>query len=79
MAVTAVLFPKTVFFAREIERRGIDHVHAHFVWIEGVDFDEEHLELVLIRKRTWSESLRRLLDGAELVVLESAATAKRLS
>lgn len=36
MALTVGLFPKTVLFAREIERRGVDHIHAHFVWVEGL-------------------------------------------
>lgn len=30
------IFPKSVYFARQIEELGIDHVHAHFVWLEGI-------------------------------------------
>ncbi len=31
-----LLFPKCVYFARCIEEREIDHIHAHFVWLEGI-------------------------------------------
>lgn len=31
-----LLFPKSVYFARQMEELGIDHVHAHFVWVNGV-------------------------------------------
>jgi len=30
------LFPKSVYFAHEMKSLGIDHIHAHFVWIEGI-------------------------------------------
>ena len=30
------IFPKSVYFARQMEELGIDHVHAHFVWLEGI-------------------------------------------
>ena len=30
------LFPKSVFFARRLEELGVDHVHAHFVWLEAL-------------------------------------------
>lgn len=30
------LFPKAVSFAHDISLSGIDHVHAHFAWIEGI-------------------------------------------
>lgn len=30
------LFPKSVHFAREMKESGVDHIHAHFVWIEGI-------------------------------------------
>lgn len=36
LARTLLLFPKTVYFARQMEGLGIDHVHAHFVWLEGL-------------------------------------------
>jgi hypothetical protein len=50
----------------------------HFVWIAGPDFQDERLELVLVRKRTWAESLKRVAAGSELVILESEATAGRI-
>jgi colanic acid/amylovoran biosynthesis glycosyltransferase len=31
-----LLFPKSVYFARQMKDLGIDHVHAHFVWVNGV-------------------------------------------
>ena len=31
-----VIFPKGVYFARQMEELEIDHVHAHFVWLEGI-------------------------------------------
>jgi colanic acid/amylovoran biosynthesis glycosyltransferase len=31
-----ILFPKSVYFAQQIEELGIEHIHAHFVWIEGI-------------------------------------------
>ncbi len=31
-----ILFPKSVYFAQQIEAIGIDHIHAHFVWLEGI-------------------------------------------
>lgn len=30
------IFPKSVYFAGQMEELGIDHVHAHFVWLEGI-------------------------------------------
>lgn len=51
---------------------------VHFVWIAGPDFEKERLELVLVRKRTWTESLKRVAAGSELVVFESEATAGRV-
>lgn len=50
----------------------------HFVWIEGPDFEDARLELVLVRKRSWAESLKRLASSPELVVLESEAVAERV-
>ena len=31
-----LLFPKSVYFARQMEGLGIDHIHAHFVWVNGI-------------------------------------------
>ncbi|MCH7750535.1 MAG: glycosyltransferase [Planctomycetes bacterium] len=33
---TLVLFPKTVFYARQMQRLEVQHIHAHFVWLEGI-------------------------------------------
>jgi colanic acid/amylovoran biosynthesis glycosyltransferase len=30
------LFPKSVYFARQMEELGIEHIHAHFAWLEGI-------------------------------------------
>ena len=29
-------FPKSVYFARQMKDLGIDHIHAHFVWVNGI-------------------------------------------
>jgi colanic acid/amylovoran biosynthesis glycosyltransferase len=31
-----VTFPKSVYFAKQVQDLGIDHIHAHFVWVNGV-------------------------------------------
>jgi len=31
-----LLFPKSVYFARQLEEMKIDHIHSHFVWINGI-------------------------------------------
>lgn len=36
MLLMMSLFPKSVHFAHQMEDQGIDHIHAHFVWIEGI-------------------------------------------
>jgi glycosyltransferase involved in cell wall biosynthesis len=36
MARALVLFPKSVLYARQIQALGVQHVHAHFVWLEGL-------------------------------------------
>jgi hypothetical protein len=51
---------------------------VHFVWIEGPGFEDERLELVLLRRRTWGESLKRFAAASEAVVLESEAVAERV-
>jgi predicted Zn-dependent protease with MMP-like domain len=51
----------------------------NFVWIEGPDFVDARLELVLVRKRSWAESLKRLASSSDLVVLESEAVAERVA
>ena len=36
LARVLLLYPKCVYLARQMEKLGIDHIHAHFVWINGV-------------------------------------------
>ena len=31
-----VLFPKSVWFARLIEKENVNHIHSHFVWLDGI-------------------------------------------
>jgi colanic acid/amylovoran biosynthesis glycosyltransferase len=31
-----VVFPKAVYFARQIQEMEVDHIHAHFVWLNGI-------------------------------------------
>ncbi|MHB1193265.1 MAG: hypothetical protein ACYC6F_09480 [Longimicrobiales bacterium] len=50
---------------------------VHFVWIGGVELgDDETLELVLVRRRSWWEDARRLFGTSRPVVLESEADAE---
>lgn len=30
------IFPKSVYFARQMQELQIDHIHAHYVWVNGV-------------------------------------------
>ena len=46
---------------------------VHFVQVVGDDFDEDPLELVLVRRRGSWESLKQLARRAPVVVLESEA------
>ncbi len=50
----------------------------HFVWVHGVDTGAGTLELVLVRERSWWESLRALFTGREAEVLESESEARML-
>jgi glycosyltransferase involved in cell wall biosynthesis len=34
--MTFLLFPKSVYFAKQLKELDINHVHAHFVWLNGV-------------------------------------------
>lgn len=31
-----LLFPKSVYFARQMAKLGIEHIHAHFIWVNGI-------------------------------------------
>ncbi len=52
---------------------------VHFVWILGEDFDEDPLELVLVRKRSAWESLTRLVRRRPWTVSESEVEVERVS
>jgi hypothetical protein len=51
---------------------------VHFLRVLGDDFDDDPLELVLVRKRGSWESLKRLARRSQPVVLESEAEAERV-
>lgn len=51
---------------------------VHFVWIRGDDFEDDPLELVLVKQRGSLASLGRLVGGRRPVVLESEAAAERV-
>ena len=51
---------------------------VHYVWVEGVAEPPETLELVLVRRRSWWQDVRRLLGASRPEVLESEARARRL-
>lgn len=36
LLIMLLLFGKCVFFAQQMEEEGVAHIHAHFVWLEGV-------------------------------------------
>ena len=48
---------------------------VHYVWIEGVPDAPPALEVVLVRKRSWWEDVKRLVGVSRPVVLESEARA----
>jgi colanic acid/amylovoran biosynthesis glycosyltransferase len=72
-----LLFPKSVYFASQMQELGIDHIHAHFVWVNGIagrvaaDLTGITLSLhphafgLFMRDR---ESLRRQLELADGIV-----------
>jgi hypothetical protein len=49
---------------------------VNFVLVLGADFEEQPLELVLVRKPGWGEAVRRIAGGRETLVLESEAEAE---
>jgi hypothetical protein len=51
---------------------------VHFILILGADFETEALELVLVRRRTFGEALKRIASAKDVVVLESEAEAERI-
>ncbi|MGD2046618.1 MAG: metallopeptidase family protein [Gemmatimonadota bacterium] len=60
-------------------RRPAELGDVHFVWIEGPDFEEEDVELVLVRRRGWWEGLKGMLrPSGSPRVLQSEAHAERI-
>lgn len=51
---------------------------VHFVWVEGVVEPPGTLELVLVRRRSWWEDVKRVLGASRPEVLESEARARPL-
>jgi hypothetical protein len=51
---------------------------VNFVLVLGPDFEDEPLELVLVRRPGWSEAVKRIAGNAETLVLESEAEAERV-
>jgi predicted Zn-dependent protease with MMP-like domain len=49
---------------------------VHFVLTEGLSTEEEPVEVVLVRRRSWWENVKRVLSSSETVVLESDAVAE---
>ena len=48
------------------------------MWVHGVETGPATLEIVLVRKRSWWESAKRLLGSYRAVVLESETMAEPL-
>ena len=36
LLVALALFPKSVYFARQLKGLGVDHIHAHFIWLNAI-------------------------------------------
>lgn len=49
---------------------------VHYVWVEGVEDAPPSLEVVLVRRRSWWEDVKRLTGASRLIVLESTAPAR---
>ncbi|MGE0157875.1 MAG: hypothetical protein AB7T31_00610 [Gemmatimonadales bacterium] len=52
---------------------------VHFVLVVGPDFQEQALELVLVRKRGFAEAVKQLVRSSALRVLETEAEATRIA
>ena len=44
----------------------------HYVWVAGIEREPDSLQLVLVRKRSWKESLRDLVSPGSTGDLELA-------
>jgi hypothetical protein len=51
---------------------------VHFVWVRGVVVEPRSLEVVLVRRRSWWEDVKRLSGASRTVVLESEVDAEPL-
>ena len=36
LLLALAIFPKSVYFARQMQEMGVDHVHSHFAWLQGI-------------------------------------------
>jgi hypothetical protein len=60
-------------------RRPAELGDVTFVWVEGPDFENEALELVLVRKRGWWEGLKGVMGRSKgATVVQAEATAERV-
>ena len=48
----------------------------HFVHVRGLDLGDDTLELVIVRRRTWWQDVKRVAGTSRAVVLESVADAE---
>lgn len=51
---------------------------VHFILVRGLDFEDGSVEIVLVRKRTWWEDVKRVVGAKRAVVLESESDAERV-
>jgi colanic acid/amylovoran biosynthesis glycosyltransferase len=74
------LFPTAVYFARQLQKLGSEHIHAHFVWLNGVvgQVASDLLEIPLtLHAHAWDifrrkpECVRRQLKLASAIVTVS--------
>jgi hypothetical protein len=52
---------------------------VHFVLVLGDELESEALELVLVRKPSWSEAVKRLAGPANTLIIESEAEAEKVN
>jgi zinicin-like metallopeptidase len=48
----------------------------HFVLVRGLDLGDEALEIVIVRRRSWWEDVKRVVGTSRAVILESEADAE---
>ena len=81
LARALAIFPVSVYFARLLKKQKIDHIHAHFVWLEGlaagiaedlldITFTiQPHAHGLFLRNR---RDVRRELENASRVITISS-------